>query len=464
MMNKLTKILASLFTFFLLTQLSFAQTTGKVAGRILDKETGETLFGANVVIMGTTMGAASNVDGEYFIINIPPGEYSVKISMIGYSPIVYQGAVVSVNRTTTIDAELSIEDYTLGEIVVSVDAVTKKKDQTSSIKNVSAEQMKALPVESVSEVIGMQAGVVKGHFRGGRMTEVSYLVDGVSVTDGYSRDNSGVEIETEAVQDMEIITGTFNAEYGRAMSGIVNIVTKEGGQKFHGSVSSSLSNYLTSHDDIFIGLKTSEVTRNQDYKLQLEGPIYKDYITFFTNFRYEDRKGHLNGIRRFNVDDYSDFDHANINGGIDTPWDSEINGETYYSEYTGDNAYVPMNSRKEYSGLAKLTFRLFTDLKFSLMLNKTHNEYQTYDYADHIYKYKPDGRRTYYNDNNFYSFQINHVLSNSMFHDLKISYNQLLYEDYLYKDPFDQRYVADNYGRMVGGFITGGQDKGYKRC
>lgn len=460
-MNKITKILVTVFTLLLFTQITFAQTTGKISGSVVDKKTQEPLFGANVLIMGTTMGAAVNFDGEYFILNISPGEYSVKVSMVGYAPVIFQGVVVSVNRTTTINAELSMEDLTLEEIVVSVDAVTKKKDQTSSIKNVSADQIKSLPVESISDVVGLQAGVVKGHFRGGRNTEVSYMVDGVSVTDGYSRSGSGVEIETEAVQDMEVITGTFNAEYGRAMSGIVNIVTKEGGKQLHGSFSSSLSNYVTSNNDIFIGLKSSEAARNQDYKFQLEGPIYQDYITFFANVRYEDRKGYLNGIRRFSVDDYSDFEHANINEGVQTPWDADVNGSTYYSEHTGDNEYVPMNSHKEYTGMAKLTFRPFTDLKFSLMFNKSHGELQKYGYDEHIYKYKPDGRRTFYDDKNFYLFQLNHVISNNIFHDLKISYNKLFFEDYLYKDPFDSRYVADNYGKRVGGFVTGGQDKGY---
>ena len=404
------------------------------------------------------MGAAADFEGEYFIINLSPGNYNVKISMVGYSPITFKDIQVSVNRTTIVDAQLSLENLELEEIVVSVQAVSNKKDQTSSIKNISADQIKQLPVENVGDVVAMQAGVVKGHFRGGRTTEVSYLVDGVAVTEGFSRTGNSVSIETEAVQDLEVITGTFNAEYGRAMSGIVNIVTKEGSKDFHGSFSSSLSNYLTGNDDIFIGVDAGDITQNQDYKFQLEGPVYKDYITFFTNVRYQNNKGYLNGIRRFNVDDYSNFGNSNINGESVTKWDAIINDSKYYSEATGDNEYVPMGWDESSSFIGKITIKPFAGLRTSFMFSKNLKEYQYYNHSN---KYKPDGRRTFYDNSDLYLFQVNHVLSNSMFHDLKVSYKLTNNDSYLYKDPFDKRYVATNYNSSAGGFVSGGQETGY---
>ena len=458
-MNKLTKIILALTTIILLGQLTNAQTTGKISGKIVDKETDEGMFGANVILLGTSMGAAVDADGNYFIINVPPGKYDLKVSMIGYSPVTFKGIDVSVNRTTTVNAELTVEDLQMEEIVVTVKAVSNRKDQTSSIKNVSADQIKQLPVENVNDVIGMQAGVVEGHFRGGRTTEVSYLVDGVAVTEGFNRSGNSVSIETEAVQDLEVITGTFNAEYGRAMSGIVNIVTKEGTKNFHGSFSSSVSSFVTGNDDIFIGVNDVDPIKNQDYKIQLEGPIYGDYITFFTNVRYQDQKGHLYGIRRFNVNDYSNFKNAEMLGETNTPWDVLINDSKYYSEATGDNEYVPMASNESISLIGKVTFRPFPGLKASVMYTKNKKESQ---YYDHDYKYKPDGRRTYYENSDLFLFQLNHILSKSMFHDLKVSYKMTQNENYLYKDPFDSRYVATNYSSNAGGFISGGQDRGYE--
>lgn len=453
------KIVQSLLMLLVVNQVNFGQTTGKISGKIVDKETKEPLIGANILIEGTSMGGAANIDGEYFIINVPPGKYNLRISMMSYQALTISDVVVSVNRTADVDVELSIGDLKLDEVVVSIAAVAQRKDQTSSIKNVSAEQIVALPVENMEDVVDMQAGVVDGHFRGGRKTEVSYMVDGMPVTEGFRREANGITVEPESVQDLEVITGTFNAEYGRAMSGIVNMVTKDGSNdKFHGSAVAYNSAYLTANEDIFIGLTDGEVNRNQDYRIQFEGPIVKDYITMFTNFRYVNEMGHLNGIRRFNVNDYSNFSNANINGELITPWDAIVNDKKYYSEYTGDNEYVPLGKNEYSSLLAKLAFNLSNNFKFSLMYTRNNSEIQNYN---HYYKYRPDGRATNYSNSDFFIFQANHVLSRSMFHDLKVSLNKNNYETYLYADQFDSRYVADNYNSSAGGFASGGQDKGY---
>ena len=159
------------------------------------------------------------------------------------------------------------------KIVVTASRLSQKKDQTSSIRNVSSEQIEILPVENIQGVLQMQAGVVAGHFRGGRANEVSYMVDGLQVTESFRGESQLISVEPEAIQDLEVITGTFNAEYGRAMSGVVNAVTKEGGKHFEGLALIQFGNYLTGHKDVFIGLKDSEINRLQDYRLQLSGPI-----------------------------------------------------------------------------------------------------------------------------------------------------------------------------------------------
>ncbi|RKY47765.1 MAG: TonB-dependent receptor, partial [Candidatus Neomarinimicrobiota bacterium] len=161
----------------------------------------------------------------------------------------------------------------MGEVVtVTAEKISIKKDQTSSIKNISSSEIEALPVENINDIVNMQAGVVRGHFRGGRLGEVAYMIDGVPVVDVFSKESQAIEVEKEAVQDLEIITGTFNAEYGRAMSGVVNIVTKDGGDKLEGNIAAFFGNYITSHTDIFIGLKNEDIDRWKDFKLQLSGP------------------------------------------------------------------------------------------------------------------------------------------------------------------------------------------------
>ena len=446
-MRKMRKVgivfLAVIVVTLLSTNLMYAQTTGKISGKIVDASTNDPLAGANVFIEGTTMGAAAGPDGDYFILNVPPGTYTLRARMIGYNDYVVQDLRVSVNRTTYVNVELKTTVLEGQEVVVQADKIVLKKDQTSSIRNVSSEQMEMLPVENIGAVVSMQAGVVNGHFRGGRNTEVAYLVDGVEVTESFNADGRAVELEPESIQDLEVITGTFNAEYGKAMSGIVNAVTKDGGNKFSGSVSAALANYFTSNDDVFIGLKSDEFDRNQDYKLQLSGPIWKNRISFFTNFRYQNNKNHLNGVRRFNVNDFSFF--------------ADDNPDFWYSEHSGDSSYVPMDQDINTSFMGKLTFKLLKNVKTSFLYTWNDDEWKDYD---HAFKYNPDGKPSAHRETHMYTFQMNHMLSPRLFYELKVSYMDNYNGWYVFEDEYDPGYVADAYYNISGpGFYTGGQDK-----
>jgi len=425
------------------TTTTFAATTGKIAGKVLDKETGDALPGANIMLAGTRLGAAADINGDFFIINIPPGKYNVEASMIGYGKVMIENVQVRTNATTTLSFTLNqvvIEGET---IVVTVDAISVKKDQTSSIRNVSSEQIEMLPVENLNALVGLQAGVVEGHFRGGRSNEVTYMIDGLQVNDVYNNNNKLTEVETEVVQDVEVILGTFNAEYGRAMSGVVNAVTKDGGNQFHGSFSTQFGNYYTTHDDIFIGLKPGEVNRKTNYRFQLSGPIIKNYIHFLINIRQRDEKDHLNGIYRFNPADYSDF--------------SSTDPSAWYSEHSGDNSYVPMGFYRGYSAYNKISMALLNGIKLSFIYNRIKSESGNYN---HYMKYNPYGVAKSHSESDNFTLLFNHTISKSIFHEFKVNYldNEDTY--YLYEDPLDSRYLSEWYGLSTGpGFSTGSQNK-----
>ena len=446
-MKKTKDLLLKLFGLLVVLQMPLlAQTTGKIAGLVTDATTGEPLAGANVFVEGTNLGAAVGLDGTFFILNVTPGNYSVIIEMIGYETKKYEDLRVSVNRTVSLDVPLNPAVLEGEVIVVQADKISMKKDQTGSISSVSAEQIAVLPVESVGAVVAMQAGVVNGHFRGGRLDEVSYLIDGLPVDDAFGGVGRTVDLEAESIQDLEVITGNFNAEYGRAMSGVVNAVTKDGSAEFHGNASVALANYVTPHDDIFIGLNTG-TPRNQDYKLQLSGPFLVKDLFFFANARYQDNKNHLNGIRRFNTDDYSNFN--NTNPGF------------WYSEATGDNAYVPMNNSENLSLMGKLTYKLSDNIRTSLLYTRNDDMWRGYS---HVYKYNPDGIASAHRKSDMFLFQVNHMLSNSIFYEFKASYINDYGGNYLFENPTDStRYLSDIYLGNNGetGFFTGGQDKGY---
>ncbi len=448
-MNKTkTKLLVAvgLLTILFLPLVGLSQTTGKLAGTVTDADSKAPLPGANIMIEGTTMGAAASMDGSFFILNVSPGTYTVKVQMMGYETTLLTNVRISVNRTFEANISLKTTVIEGQEVIVTADKVEIKKDQTSSVRNVSADEIEALPVESMGAVVSMQAGVVAGHFRGGRNTEVSYLIDGIQVDETFLGQDIGgrraVSVETEAIQDLEVITGTFNAEYGRAMSGVVNAVTKEGSQKFHGSFSSSFANFFTPHDNIFIGLNSGNMALNlsQDYKFRLEGPIYKDVATFFINYRNQNNRGHLNGIRRFNPLDYSDY----------TPDDSTL----WHIENTGDNKYVTMQNYEKSSLMGKIVLKPFSNFKISGMLTMNNDQSQGYD---HNKKYNPDARGISYHNSYMLAFTINHMLSPSIFYEFKTSYIDNDYESYKYENPLDSRYLHPRYsGSGHTGFATGG--------
>ena len=141
--------------------------------RVYDKETGDPLVGVNVIIEGTTMGAATGIKGEYFIVNVPVGTYVVKASMIGYTPMKFENVRVSIDLTTRIDFQLSSTILDMGEaVVVTAERPLIQVDATSSHAYVTAEEMEGMPVDQFQEVLAIQAGVVTDasgnlHIRGG---------------------------------------------------------------------------------------------------------------------------------------------------------------------------------------------------------------------------------------------------------------------------------------------------------
>jgi len=423
-----------------------AQTTGKIAGIVRDKQSQEPIVGANIFIEGEALGAASDINGDFFIINISPGIYTINIQMVGYSTFKVNDMRISVNRTSYITAELESSIIEGEEIIVQAEKISLKKDQTSSISNITSEQMKMLPVENIESVINLQAGIIDGHFRGGRKNEVAFMIDGMQVVEAFAGENNLVDVETEVVEELEVITGTFNAEYGRAMSGVVNAVTKDGTNEFHASFSSSFANYFTTKKDIFLGLDDNELNRREDYKFQISGPVWKNNITFLFNMRLQDNKGYLNGINRFNVDDYSDF--------------ADSDSENWFSEHHGNNDYVNINYSKLNSYTAKLTSRILDRIKISLLYTRNDEEWGDYN---HEYKYNPYGLRTNYKEADMYAFQLNHAISNNIFYDFKLSYIDNFYGLYVFENPNDSRYVHDSYYNNNGpSFYTGGQVKDHE--
>ena len=206
--------------------IMFGQT-GKIAGRVIDAETEEPLPGVNVILEDTDQGAATDQDGYYTIVNVDPGSYTLTASFIGYAETDIQNVRVNIDLTTTINFELQPEAITGEEVVVEAAEPVVKPDVSANVANVELQEMVNVPVAGVSEYIDLQAGIEPDmHVRGGDLGEVSFIVDGMATRGG--RDNQPfTEISYTAVQELQVQTGGFNAEYGNVRSGLVNVVTRK---------------------------------------------------------------------------------------------------------------------------------------------------------------------------------------------------------------------------------------------
>jgi outer membrane receptor for ferrienterochelin and colicin len=439
----------------LLGHLLVAGTTGKIRGTVKDKKTGESMIGVNIVVQGTTMGAASDVDGNYTILNIAPGEYTLVASMMGYSQTRINGVRVQIDLSANIDIEMTETVVQLGsEVVITALRPLVQKDQTASTAVVGGEQLASLPVTEFSQALNLQAGFVAGSLRGGRRGEVAYWIDGVPVTDVYDG-SQVVEVNKNLIQEAQIVSGSFNAEYGQAMSGIVNIATREGGSQYKGTAGVYFGDFLSSRPGdffkadtgLFPGIDNINPVAIRNFEASLSGPLLGDELSFFANGRYIYYDGYLSGFRRFNPQNISYFDSLNV-------------FHLYRdSSGKGDSARVPMDWSERYYAQGKLTWKISGEMKLNVnyIFDKTDSKG-----SNQAYFYNPDGTGTNHNESQTIIAQLSHNFSSEAFYTIGLSYFNKNYQYYLYSDPHDQGYVHPNLSQTPNSYsaLTGGTDLG----
>ncbi len=216
-----------MFVLFASIQL-YAGTTGKITGIVKDAKTGEALPGVNVYLQNQTLGAATDIDGYYVILNVPPGKYDLVASYIGFKEYTIREVAVSSDLTTRININLSSDILETDEVVVIAERPVIQEDVAGSVAIISSENIEALPVSSVTEAISLQAGVTSDlGIRGSGSDQVAFMVDGVLLRD--ERDNSPISnIPMSAVSEISVQAGGSDAQYHNVRSGVINVVTKEG--------------------------------------------------------------------------------------------------------------------------------------------------------------------------------------------------------------------------------------------
>ncbi len=423
---------ALLFSISILCMLVFfqpwaiAQTKGTIKGKITDAKTGEGLPAVNVLVKGTYFGAATDLEGNYFIRNISPGDYTLQATMIGYTMVQKTDVKVIAGEVTEADIALEPTVLALGqEVTVIGERPLFQIDETASRRTLTSQEISKTTLKSVKDIVASQVGVVKTddeiHIRGGRTYENAYLVDGISVQDPLSGTGFGLRLSTDAIKEVEIITGGFNAEYGQAMSGVVDVTTKEGSDDFHGSLSykvDHLGNYDENTPVIGTFSNDSPFSFNTDIlEFSLYGPeMISKYL-----------------LPAIGLDPPGDF-YFFVNGYmfISDDFTKKTADQLYSSTFYGEK-FAPRQNNN-WSGMAKLTWRMDASHKLvasynqSVTINQNTQSLQTnLEYVPpgpgYPYEYEKnlDNFNTFTHLNNQFSLHWTHTINSKTFYELKFS-------------------------------------------
>ena len=320
-----------------------AGVSGKISGIVTDAKTAEPIVGATILVKGTSISTLTDIDGEFFIINLPAGKYEVTAKYLGYETVTVSEVRILTDLTTPIDFELNDAAVVLSkEIIISAVNPIIQRDLTSSQVTYTAEQLQALPnTTDLYSILSKFPGVVtdkdlKIHVRGGRSGQLVYYYDGFSVQDPFTY-AAGMRIMPSALEEISLTSGGYTAEYGEALSGVVNAVTREGGAEYHGGI--RMYEGMTHSYDVYTGeWKKLDFQENRSASFNLSGPIIgldpKKYNFFVAG------------------------------------------------EYLRDPSYLPSNWSISYNGTSKFTMRPMPNMKILTNFSYYKDDGRLYDHRD----------------------------------------------------------------------------------
>jgi len=397
----------------------------------------------NVAVKGTSLGASTDVDGHFFILRVPPGVVDLQISSVGFQGMTLKGVKVQIDLTAEVNIKLEQTNIEVQEVVVTAEQKMVQKDITSTRRTVSQKTIRETPgLDATTDIFKLQAGTVLTaapptlrladgtklqvrdeslkdvHIRGGRGGEILYMVDGMSVTHPIYGGRSVMDLNLVDVESVELLTGAFNAEYGQAQSGVVNIVTKSGGEHYKGGLEYKTDraglfgdSYLTDYASVFIG-GPEPITHAL---LPLFGVEPVPGLSFFlsanatlTNTDYDNhrtrRKLNLFGFMVPERQDNSNNLNAKVN------WD-----------ITGEH-------------------------KLTVSYHSSRKQWSSFDW---LWKYQPDNTADYARNNYTWNATFSHVLSKSTYYTLMAGYLDVVYKGSLGGLAPPDFWTADSAGRLT---------------
>jgi len=293
-----SKIYKILLLILFASSFTFSQT-GRISGKVTDQQTGEPLIGANIIVMGTSLGAATDVNGEYLITNLSAGQYSVKASYIGYQDVTVSNVLVTSGLTTRLNFELQPTGFQTKEVVIVSQRPLIEKTSTNAIRRFGPEEMENLGLRSLQAIVQIQPGVVTQNgltfIRGSRPDETGYTVEGADVKNILNRNGGSlVTVTADALQEVLVQAGGYTAEFGNANAGIVSSEFKTGGTSYKFSLRAETDNFGNYPGDKFLGTYSYGYS---NYGVTVSGPVFTDKLKFF-----------ISGENSFNRDSRMFFD------------------------------------------------------------------------------------------------------------------------------------------------------------
>lgn len=259
----------------LLPHILFSGVNGSLEGKISDAASKEYLISVTVQIVGTTMGTVSNIDGYYRINNIRAGVYDVKYTILGYKTVIMKSVTIYADLRTRMDVQLEQSTVELNAVEIISQKPLIQKDQPSTAFSIGEIKLEKLPVTTFQEILSLQPGVtLEGNVRGGKTNEVIYLVDGVPVQD-YVAGGLGTELPKSSIGGMTIYTGGFEAEYGNAMSGVINVITKGGDNTHRISFRFEKDNWIPSKWN-------KQVDQHNEAEVSFSGPVLQNQLYYLS--------------------------------------------------------------------------------------------------------------------------------------------------------------------------------------
>src|SRR5690606_16842680 len=269
-----------------------AATTGKIKGKVTDLQSGDPLIGANILVVGTSLGAATDVNGDFTISNLEAGTYELRASYVGYQSITISNVRVNADLTTELNFQLPAEGITTEEIEVIALRPLVNKSNTNAQRITTSEDIEALPVRGIDNILSLTPGVTlqdKTVFiRGGRQDEVGYYLEGTNITDPLVGGRA-ITLVQDAVEEIQVQAGGYNAEFGGANAGIIRQQIKSGTTEYKASIEYITDNIgFQGKDDRFSGEKRlgTHWYGYNEFTATLSGPILDKRFRFFGLFNY----------------------------------------------------------------------------------------------------------------------------------------------------------------------------------